>query len=218
MTKRIRIWGQQDTSGMMREVIYRLGEPSQDFAGTAPTLANTAVGRLGSSQLFNRADARFAVNVATSVENISYATSTAGVADTFTRGDHVHFASAIAFGTTVQNVSWLTSTAGIQSAAAAEDHVHLLPVGTNAAVAGARTTSQTYTNNGTGPMFIMISLALSLPAADGAHLEIGGVDVAHGDGPANVHFFIMGIANPNQEYLLTATGGANIQHWTEYSF
>ena len=67
-------------------------------------------------------------------------------------------------------------------------------------------------------MWIGISVCLSLPAANGAQLQIGGTTVARGDGGAAVRFFIGGIANPTEEYLLTASGGAYIEHWVEYGF
>lgn len=145
--------------------------------------------------------------------NVSILTSTAGVANNASRGDHVHYLLPAA---AASNESWATSTAGVASTVSRGDHAHLIPHGTNNDVAATRTTSTLYTNNGSGPMWIGISLSLSAPGANGAHLQIGGLDVAHADAAPNIHFFIMGVANPGSNYLLTATGGAHIEHWCEY--
>ena len=147
-----------------------------------------------------------------SASNVSVETSTGGVANKASRGDHVHY---LIPATDISNASWAAATAGLQSYVARGDHVHIIPHGLNTQPAG-RTTSTVYTNNGSGPMWVMISLALSSVVADGAHLQVGGVDVAHGDANPNIHFFIAGIANPGSSYLLTATGGVHIEHWTEY--
>lgn len=149
--------------------------------------------------------------------NVSMAAADAGTHTTVARGDHIHLLAAAATAT-LCNVSWAAGDAGTHASVARGDHVHRLPAGTRTMVQATRTTSTVYTNNGTGPMYIGISLALSTPGAEGAHLQVGGTDVAHGDANANVHFFIMGIANAGEEYLLTATGGAHIDHWMEYGF
>jgi hypothetical protein len=91
-------------------------------------------------------------------------------------------------------------------------------IGTNFAAAANRTKSTLYTNNGVGPMLIGISLSLSSPGTQGAKIQVGGVDVVRVDGTADKYFFIMGIANPGQQYLLTATGGVDIKCWNEYGF
>ena len=177
---------------------------------------NMTTSTAGISDYFPRADHVHFLNPGAIIygagaSNVSLSTSTAGVAANAARGDHVHY---LLPATDISNASWSTATAGLQSNVARGDHVHIVPHGVN--TQPARTTSVVYTNNGSGPMWVMISLALSLPAADGAHLQVGGVDVAHGDGPVNDHFFIAGIVNPGSSYLLTATGGANIGNWTEY--
>jgi hypothetical protein len=65
-------------------------------------------------------------------------------------------------------------------------------------------------------MWIGISVGMSSVPADGVHLEIAGVDVAHADAALGNSVFLMGIANPTEGYLLTCTGGAHIDHWIEY--
>ena len=85
-------------------------------------------------------------------------------------------------------------------------------------VMATRTTSTVYLNGGSGPMWLGISLALSAPGTYGARLQIGAGYVARGDASANKYFFLMGIVNPGEQYILTATGGANIGYWMEYGF
>lgn len=85
-------------------------------------------------------------------------------------------------------------------------------------VMATRTTSTVYENHGSGPMWVGISLALSAPGALGAQLQIGGVTVARGDNVANKYFYLMGIVQPTERYLLTATGGVNVGQWVEFGF
>lgn len=189
-----------------------------NYAATANIQAVDAVADAGVLTAVARGD---------HVHNIAFAATAtilaaAGVADagthtTVARGDHVHnlpFAATA----TLCNVAWSAGEAGTATDVARGDHVHRILPGTRGMMSGSRTTSTIYTNNGSGPMYIGISMSLSAPGANGAHLQIGGTDVAHCDGGIGVDFFLMGIANPGEEYLLTATGGVNIDHWMEYAF
>jgi len=206
-------------SAAMRETIFEMGKPNA-LGNSVTTMIATQVGYAGSSLLPGKEDHRHPVYLLNTVQDVSFATSTAGYGEGFARGDHVHFAppGSVPYGAQASNISWGTSTAGVAANASRGDHVHRVLPGVRVDSTGARATSQTYTNNGSGPMWVGISLSLSLPAADGAHLEVSGVHIAHGDGAANVHFFLMGVVNPTEQYLLTATGGAHIDHWIEYGF
>lgn len=208
----------KDQTSKVQQNVFELGRISQDAGDTVATMLATDRGYAGSSELLSRTDHKHGASMAPAsvIAPISFTTSSAGISNYFPRGDHQHLLSAT-LATEVCNVIWSTSTAGTHDIFAREDHVHLLKPGVLSTPAG-RTTSQTYTNNGSGPLFVGISLALSLPAADGAHFQVNGVDIAHGDGPANDHFFLLGIVNPGGQYLLTATGGAHIEHWYEYGF
>lgn len=233
---------------IMRETVFELGK-ADSFGNSVKTQQATAVGYIGSSQQPSRSDHRHPTYLLATVQDVSFATSTAGIAETFSRGDHVHYGTpgAVPYGAYASNVSLSTSTGGATDIAARIDHVHYLVPGAGASnvswdaaaagvaasvsrsdhvhkilpgvrtnYAGVRGTSQTYTNNGSGPLWLNLSVALSLPALDGISLEVSGVSIAHADGNANSHFCLAGVINPTEQYLLTCTGGANIANWIEY--
>lgn len=211
--------GNPSATGFQREAQLRLGESPQDLGDTVTTHFCTSLGVIGSQEQASRADHQHhvAVGTASQIADVSLSTSTAGVSIYFPRVDHQH-RLALDWGTSITNVSWQTSTGGVSTDLARGDHKHLILPGVRSSAGIVRTTSTPYTNLGSGPMYIGISLALSAPGAQGAHLIINGQDVAHADGVADTHLFIMGIANAGETYLLTASGGAHIEHWVEYGF
>lgn len=219
MPRRIILNNYNSLTGAIEEIRYELSRINQVVGTGIATQEVTAVGSIGVSQLASREDHKHPYQIApdTLIAPISFTTSTAGVSATFPRGDHQHFAN-FGPGSQISDVAWSTSTAGNTNQIARADHVHRLKPGTWQVVTGSRTTSVLYTNNNSGPMWVSISAAMSSPPADGMHLTINLTDVAHVDGAPDVHLFLMGIVNPGEYYLLTASGGVNIGHWTEYHF
>lgn len=219
MPRRIILNNYNSLTGAIEEIRYELSRINQVVGTGIATQEATAVGSIGVSQLASREDHKHPYQIApdTLIAPISFTTSTAGVSATFPRGDHQHFAN-FGPGSQISDVAWSTSTAGNTNQIARADHVHRLKPGVNNSVTGSRTTSVFYTNLGSGPMWIGISASMSAPAADGMHLIVNGIHVAHVDANADVHQFLMGVADPGDSYLLTCSGGANIFHWVEYSF
>ncbi|MDC1444485.1 hypothetical protein N8192_00445 [bacterium] len=117
----------------LQDMQFQLSKIDQVVGTSVSTQRATAVGTAGVQQLASKADHKHPAALATSANDVSFATSTAGILDVFARGDHIHFASpgAIPYGASASNVSLNTSTAGVVNKASRGDHVHYLVPGTN---------------------------------------------------------------------------------------
>src|SRR5512135_2897990 len=137
-------------STKMGQIVWELGRPGGNRSQTVVDLLATSRGTAGSATTQAPGDHRHGVLMGTTIQPVSFATSTAGVGNGFARDDHVHFATpgATSFGGAAENVSWGTSTAGVGANASRSDHVHQIMTGvrgTPARIAGA-----VYTNLGSG--------------------------------------------------------------------
>lgn len=120
MPDRIVLIGATQTQ-QMEQAIFELGRSMANYAEIVATAGCTAVGTIGTSELYAREDHVHPSVVANSVQNIDPDTSSAGISVSFARGDHVHLAPVIA---TPEAISYSTSTGGVQTNFARGDHVH----------------------------------------------------------------------------------------------
>jgi hypothetical protein len=219
MSRRRIILGSPTQTGLIDELRLRIGEVGDDFSTGVATQAATSFGTGGVQLRAAKGDHLHPYLIApkTLIQPVSPTTSTAGVSDYFPRGDHVHYVNpgAIVFGAGASDVSFSTSTAGVSGAAARQDHVHYLNPGV-LDPATARLTAMTYTNNGSGPLIVMISHSVGTGGLTSV-FDVDGVQAAEVGPTALRPIQVAGVVAPASEYYFSSSASSVvIKNWAEY--